>query len=134
MSNSQINIAVNARDNATAVFAGIKNSASKSIGSMAVTIGNLASDAILTVTGGFKELIMDTINFGGELMDTSAKLGINVEKLQQLQHLAKMNGIEFETLTGNISKMMGNLASGNLDEMLGKMGIKLADLNGLKPD
>lgn len=52
-----------------------------------------------------EEAVRHTINFADELADTSARLGLSTDALQQFSHAARMTGADLESLTNFIEKL-----------------------------
>src|SRR5205807_1084371 len=52
-----------------------------------------------------EEAVRHTINFADELADTSARLGLSTDALQQFSHAARMTGADLEALTNFIEKL-----------------------------
>ncbi len=92
-------------------------------------LGGASVAGLTRAVGGFMEL-------GSAINDTSAKIGINAEKLQELQYAGKLAGVMPETLTGGLTKLnkgLGEAAAGKNEELaklLRRLGISLRDTNG----
>lgn len=92
-------------------------------------LGGATIAGLTRAVSGFMEL-------GSAINDTSAKIGINAEKLQELQYAGKLAGVAPETLTGGLTKLnkgLGEAAAGKNDELaalLKRLGISLRDTNG----
>jgi len=75
-------------------------------------------------------------DYGSEINDASTKLGILPKQLQELKFAAKLNGVEFGSLTSGmvkLNKAIATAASGKNKEAAGlfkKLGISLKDSNG----
>lgn len=92
-------------------------------------LGGASVAGLTRAVGGFMEL-------GSAINDTSAKIGINAEKLQELQYAGKLAGVMPETLQGGLAKLnkgLGEAAAGknkDLALMFKELGISLKDANG----
>lgn len=77
--------------------------------------------------------------YGAELDDTSQRLGINVERLQELSHAALMAGVsqeDFSKALEQMNKRLGEVKAGTTaaEETIGKLGLTMADIKGKSPD
>lgn len=76
------------------------------------------------------EAVRKTVELGEELVNTSRRLGISVEALQELQFAAKMSGVELGTLTSFIEKLNAARIQPKLAENFGRFGIKQSEISG----
>ena len=76
------------------------------------------------------------MQFGSAVNDASKKIGINAEKLQELEYAGKLAGVMPETLQGGLAKLnkgLGEAAAGknkDLANMFKELGISIRDANG----
>lgn len=85
---------------------------------------------------GLTRAVSAFMQFGSAVNDASEKIGINAEKLQELEYAGKLAGVMPETLQGGLAKLnkgLGEAAAGKNDELSGllkRLGIGLRDANG----
>lgn len=121
------------------------------IGAKAVAIGNLVSaaiqkaaslaiDTLRGLIGFVHESVLGFAELGGEIADTSSKLGVGTDQLQRLRYAAKLSGVEASILTGSIRELQKGYTEARLKgtgpfaEGLGQLGLKLKELEGLTPE
>lgn len=63
-----------------------------------------------------------------ELLTTSRNTGLSVEELQKLQYAADLVDVSFDTMTGSITKLTRNMASGN--KAFDQLGIAITNEDG----
>ena len=68
------------------------------------------------------------------LDEAASKIGIAYNALQDLKFAAETTGGSFEGMVSSLAKMQGNLASGNADEALLKLGLSAENLRDLAPE
>ena len=68
------------------------------------------------------------------LDEAASKIGIAYNALQDLKFAAETTGGSFEGMVSSLAKMQGNLASGNADEALLKLGLSAQNLRDLAPE
>lgn len=92
-------------------------------------LGGASIAGLTRAVGAFMQL-------GSAVNDASEKIGINAEKLQELEYAGKLAGVMPETLQGGLAKLnkgLGEAAAGKNDELAGllkRLGISLRDTNG----
>ncbi len=75
-----------------------------------------------------------------ELSDTSAKLGLSVEALQEWNHVATLSGVSNESLNKGfikVNSILGDIATGNSSKVvegLSLIGLSIDDLKGKNAD
>ncbi len=85
---------------------------------------------------GLAKSVSGFMTYGSAVNDTSAKLGINAEKLQEFEYAAKLAGAAPETLHSSLAKLNKNLGDAavgknkELVSMLRHLGVSLRDANG----
>jgi hypothetical protein len=80
--------------------------------------------AALSVTG-FTAMIKDAAAFGDQMAKTSQKVGISVEDLQRLRHVAGLSGVSFQGMTTAMRQMAQRAVEsgkplGSMTELLAK--------------
>ena len=85
--------------------------------------------ALFTV-GAIAGLTRKTLEFADNLDETSTRLGVNVEKLQEWQYAAAQNGLEAERLTSLIEKLSTAAQDASKQKLFAGMGI---NPDGLTP-
>jgi hypothetical protein len=108
-------------------FRGLTDTA-KSIGTHLTLIGGAAA-------AGMWALVNGAAQAGDSLDETSRKLGLSVEALQQFQFVAKRSGIDtdaFASSFGKFTKVAGDAAAGvkSSRELFNALGISLRDTHG----
>lgn len=110
--------------------------ADKGIGSLA---GKLRDMATLVggaaIVGGLRNVIGEVVDLGGQLTDTSAKLGIGTGDLQRWQFAAQQTGVEAGALNGALTKFtrtIGEAATGNktAEDAFKALGVSVKDSQG----
>jgi len=89
--------------------------------------------------GAIVALTKSAAAYGASLDDMSQRLGINVEKLQELAYAASLAGVsqeDFGKALEQMNKRLGEVKAGNTaaSDSLGKLGLTLADIKGKTPD
>ncbi|MFA5172720.1 MAG: hypothetical protein WC426_14250, partial [Sulfuriferula sp.] len=84
---------------------------------------------------GFKALVEQADQMG----KSSRRMGIDVQAYQELGYMAGQAGASIDDLAGSFTKMKKCIGDASLEEekaviSLGKIGLKVNDLKGLKPD
>lgn len=100
----------------------------------AVAVGAIAAATGAAITGIAKAGI-ETGNWADDLITLSAKTGINVGTLQEMEYASRFVDVEVETMTGSMAKLiksMDNARDGgkNTSEAFDTLGISLTDNNG----
>jgi hypothetical protein len=119
------------RTQAKAVAIGqIAASAITKAAEIGVAVVRALGDAVVDAVQGFAEM-------GGEIADTSAKLGIGTDELQRLRHAAKLSGVDVGQVAAGIRELGKGLTeartkgTGPFVEGLGLVGVELRELEGL---
>lgn len=85
---------------------------------------------------GLVKSVGSFMEYGGQIDDMSKKLGVNAERLQELQYAAKLAGASPEALNTGLAKLnkgLADVAAGkdkDLAALFKKMGISIRDANG----
>jgi hypothetical protein len=140
MSNNNVNININGKNNASPAL----NSVGKSVDTLSGQMGRLKAAFGLFVGArvlrGAVSGLMDTASMMDEVGKSSDKIGIATESLISLRWAAKQSGIEFDSLEKSLIKMSRNLsevASGGgkaVSDSLGEIGLSARQLMTLKPE
>lgn len=104
------------------------------------TLKTLAGVAgIGLVTTGFTKLIKSTIDYADQLQKLNLRLGTNVAEMDKLRKIAEKSGVEFNTLTMAMQRMVRRLqdaanTGGPVADVIKDMGLNLDELLKLSPD
>jgi hypothetical protein len=110
---------------------GFGNQVKNAFGSVGTQIA-LAGAAAAT---GFALMIKNAIDTADKLSVVSQQIGVGVEALSTLQYAAKLNDVEFETLTRSLGKFSATVytastGTGDVAQKFKQMGIELRDAGG----
>ncbi len=91
--------------------------------------------AVVGVAGAITGLVLSSADMAGELVDLSAKTGISVTQLQELQYAGEQLGVSTETITGAMARLtrgMGDARSGTgpAAAAFAALGVSVVDSNG----
>jgi len=95
----------------------------------------IAAASAVTVEA-LRRMVSGFADYGSKIHDTATKTGLATKQLQEMAYAAKLEGVEFDSLTGGtvkLSKAIAGAASGKNKEALKlfkKLGINLYDANG----
>jgi hypothetical protein len=81
---------------------------------------------------GIEQAIHHTVETAEQLIDTSRRLGISLETLQEFGYAAKQNGADIDQLTTFIEKLNSTRVDPKKFESFAKLGISQPDLSSLK--
>lgn len=101
-----------------------------------VVTGILAVGAAAVATVGLMGgLVFSSAEAAGGLVDLSAKTGISVERLQELDFISHQIGVSLDTITGAQSRLVRSMASsadgtGEQAKSFDTLGIKVKDAQG----
>jgi len=81
-------------------------------------------------------LVKSSIDAGSKTRDLSVGLGASTETLSRLQHVAKLSGVEFETLVSGLEKIQRNISQASLgkDKAFGALSINVKKFKKLELD
>lgn len=105
-------------------------SGSNLIGGVKKALGGLVAAAVVWKGIGMVE---DVIDLGGHLNDTSQKIGVSAEALQELGYAAKLNSSSIDDVAGAMTKLGKNIdealvtGKGPAADALKRLGISLND-------
>lgn len=86
------------------------------------------STAAGVAAGGMLAMATKAAASADDLLTMANVTGLSVEELQKMQYAAPFIDVSLETMTGSISKLTKNMASGS--EAFKKLGIEITDQNG----
>jgi hypothetical protein len=80
-------------------------------------------------------LVFNAAEAAGELVDMSAKTGISVERLQELQYVGDQVGTSLDTITGAQARLIRSMdaaaeGSKTQEEAFERLGVSVTDVNG----
>lgn len=103
---------------------------------LAASIGIPITLASAATVEALRRMIDGFADYGSKIHDTATKTGLAAKELQELAYAAKLEGVEFETLTGGtikLNKAIAGAASGKNKEaaaLFKKLGVNLRDSKG----
>jgi hypothetical protein len=84
--------------------------------------------------GAIKGFLEDQINLGSAIKDTSERLGVGTDELQQFQYAAKLSGVSGEEAAnslGHLNKAIGDATGGGeAAKAFTGIGVAIKDVNG----
>ena len=93
----------------------------------AATIAAVGASIAAASVAAFK-LATDAGKAADNLLTLSAKTGIAVEQLQEMEYAARFVDVPLETMTGSLAKLTKSMDNNN--EAFGKLGVSVRDSNG----
>ena len=105
-------------------------------------LGKIALGVVAAVAGigaAIGKTVLDTAAASDALVEMSDKTGLSVEKLQELSYVGKQVGVDTETVTGSLARMIRNMSSaregtGAAAEAFKQLGVSVTDSTGqLRP-
>lgn len=111
----------------------VTSGVSKSFKALGTAIAGLAIGA------GFKSLVTSSLDAADQVQKLSQRLGASTEALSEYQHVAKLSGVDFKTLTLGWQRMTRRVAeaangTGEAKDALRELGLSAKELNRLKPE
>jgi len=103
------------------------------------TMTKFVTGPILALTGGMFALASKTGDYADRILDLTDITGMSAQSIQEWQHVAKIAGVETETVTNAVEGLVRRLPQleaegGRSTEQLQKLGLSFEDLNKMKPD
>ena len=86
------------------------------------------STAAGVAAGGMLAMAYNAATTADDLLTLANNTGFSVEELQKLQYASSFVDVSMETMTGSVSKLTKNMASGN--KVFDQLGISITDQNG----
>jgi hypothetical protein len=91
--------------------------------------------AVAGIGAAVGTMVLKTAAASDSLVELSDKTGISVEKLQEMNYVSKQVGVETETITGSMSKLIRNMDSarsgtGAAADAFKALGVSVIDSNG----
>src|SRR5690349_2584864 len=81
---------------------------------------------------GIEQAIHKTIETADKLVDTSRRLGVSLEVLQELGYAARISGADIDTLTSFLEKLNSTRLDAKKFDSFAKLHITQPDLSSLK--
>lgn len=106
----------------------------------AAQAGKLVKVAFVAATTGmFANMVKESIDSADRLGKLSQRLGASTEALSELQHVADLSGVSFNTMTMGLQRMTRRVSeaaagSGEAKKALAELGISAQRLNQLAPE
>ncbi len=108
------------------------------VGGVLKDLGKIALGVVAAVAGigaAIGKTVLDTAAASDSLVEMSLKTGVSVEKLQELSYIGKQVGVDTETVTGSMAKLIRNMDSardgtGSAAEAFDLLGVSVTDSNG----
>lgn len=90
------------------------------------------------IVAGLSAVAANAFEMGSALTESAAKVGVTVEALQELRHVATQNGVAVETMEGSLNKMtrtLGELQMRNpaVAKTFKQLGLSAQEMIGLTP-
>lgn len=131
-----INIPITAQDKTRAAFRGVDDRMTKLTRTASGLFTQLAAVAGV---GGMGALIKSGLDAAENLGNLSKRLGASTEALSQYQHVAKMTGVSFDTLTNSWRQMTRGIAeaakgTGAAKNAMHELGLSTYALRELRPE
>jgi len=115
-------------------------SVQQGLGGLASAMNGLKGElaAVLSV-GGLAKLIKDGLRTADELQKLSVRLGSTTEALSELQHVAGLSGVSFQTMSLGLQRMTRRVAeaaqgTGEAKAAIAELGLDAAKLARLRPE
>ena len=86
------------------------------------------STAAGVAAGGMLAMAYNAATTADDLLTLANTSGFSVEELQKLQYASSFVDVSMETMTGSVTKLTKNMASGN--KVFDQLGISITDQNG----
>lgn len=86
------------------------------------------STAAGVAAGGMLAMAVSAASTADDLLTTSKQTGFTVEELQKLKYAADLVDVSYDSMTGSITKLTKNMASGNA--AFDKLGISITNEDG----
>lgn len=142
--NTKVGITLTASDQTQAAFnsvnAGLANLKGKTDSLFSAFSGGLGGGLITGLLGaGFGTAVKNAVDSLDKLDEAAERLSVSVEDLSALNFAGKMNGLEFEDMTGALTKLsvkMQEAAAGGKEAgaLFADVGVKVTDASGkIKP-
>lgn len=101
------------------------------VGKTIAAVGAAAVGAV----GGLTAIAMKSSEAAGELVDMSAKTGLSLTTLQELQYIGGQVGVGIDTITGSLARFTNAIegsasGTGQQAEDMAKLGVSVLDANG----
>lgn len=111
----------------------------KSVADAAMKVGGLIGAGLAAGAAAFTALAKQSINAADEMGEMAQKVGMSTEALSANAYVAKMSGVETDTLTNAIKKLNVNVVDaargqGAAKDAFAALGIELKDQNGQLKD
>ena len=100
----------------------------KDIGVIATNAWVQLAEKVVQVGQKIAKVTLDLINYADKYDDLSARYDISTQSLQEFEYVASQTGATLETVLSTMT-MMYNRAKED-DEVFGKLGVSVRDLNG----
>lgn len=142
--NTKVGITLTASDQTQAAFnsvnAGLASLKGKTDSLFSAFSGGIGGGLITGLLGaGFGTAVKNAVDSLDKLDEAAERLGVSVEDLSALNFAGKMNGLEFEDMTGALTKLsvkMQEAAAGGKEAgaLFADVGVKVTDASGkIKP-
>lgn len=115
------------------------DSAGKKMQNVGGKLSKTLTAPILGAVGAVVGLTKKTGEYADRLLDLSAITGMSTDSIQEWQHVARVAGVDTETMTSAVEGLVRKLPQleaegGRATESLSKLGLSYDDLNKMSPD
>lgn len=100
-----------------------------------VGMGTALAAGAVAAAVGLGHLILNTATAADDLDELSQKTGVSVEALQELSYIGNQNGIDLDTMTGSLSKLIKSMdaaqkSTSPAGQAFAELGIQVRDSKG----
>jgi predicted nucleic acid-binding Zn-ribbon protein len=104
-----------------------------------VFTADMAKQALDSVISKLKELASEALDAADSIQQIADVTGLSTDKIQEFQYIGLAAGVDIETITGSLKKLINNMDSartgtGSAYEAFQKLGITVTDSNGALRD
>ena len=113
--------------------------AGKKMGDVGKSLSLKLTAPIVAATGAIFALATKTGDYADRILDLTDITGMSAKSIQEWQHVAKIAGVETETITNAVEGLVRRLPQleaegGRSTEQLKKLGLSFKDLDAMHPD
>jgi len=137
MATTLTDLAIVVRANASNISADISKGIRQAQGSAAAqgkALGLAVAAGFATAAAGIATAFKRGVQQIDDLSAAAQKIGASTSGLAELQLAAKLTDSSFEGLTAGIAKMTANIASGKVNDALGKLKLDAQAIRQMKPE
>lgn len=134
-----IKVVIGAVDKSGKAFKSVDGRMNRLKASSAALVKTMAPLMAVGAAAGIVAVGKSAIDSADKIQKLSLRMGVSTEALSQYEHVAKLSGTSFDTLTKSIAKMQKNMSDAEDGLSTAKLafqnlGLSVEDLKGLKPE